>query len=353
MATGKKYYWIKLRKDFMTGDIVDFLMSQKNGSQYVVLYQMLCLMCINTKGALTRKIGEVIVPFDVDKIQRDCKYFSRDTVTIALGLFKKLGLVYEEEPGCLVISDFDSLIGSESDYARQKRLQRQNEHICRQNGCIAMDNSVDSHVDSSADSNADSSADNYADSGVDNVHMNVSSLSTQSKSIEKDIITISNEIVCQTDVRRIAEAWNGLQCLGIKPVSKLDSTSKRYGLLVARIKQYGINEVLAAVEKIKSSDFLQGKSSNGWTITFDWFVRPNNFPKVLEGNYDNKSSEESMQTKNANQGRNTDRSNKFNNFPQRAYDMGNLERGLLADAGAQMDGQGAGDTIGGTDKCQR
>ncbi len=125
MATGKKYYWIKLKKDFLTGDTVDFLMGQKNGAEYVVLYQMLCLMCINTEGKLARKIGEIIVPFDIDKIQRDCKYFNRDTVTIALELFKRLGLVYEQSEGGLVISDFADLVGSETDYAVQKRVQRQ------------------------------------------------------------------------------------------------------------------------------------------------------------------------------------------------------------------------------------
>lgn len=131
MATGKKYYWIKLKKDFMTSDTVDFLMGQKNGAQYVVLYQMLCLMCINTGGELARQIGEVIIPFDVDKIQRDCKYFNRDTVTIALGLFKKLGLIYEQESGSLVIADFEELIGSETDYAKQKRVQRKGGQIQR------------------------------------------------------------------------------------------------------------------------------------------------------------------------------------------------------------------------------
>lgn len=43
MATGKRYFWIKLREAFMTSDTVDFLMSQKDGANYVVLYQMLCL----------------------------------------------------------------------------------------------------------------------------------------------------------------------------------------------------------------------------------------------------------------------------------------------------------------------
>ena len=71
----KKFYWLKLKTEFMEGDIVDFLMSQKNGANYVVLYQMLCVKTINTKGELSTKMGELIVPFDVEKIQRDLKWF--------------------------------------------------------------------------------------------------------------------------------------------------------------------------------------------------------------------------------------------------------------------------------------
>lgn len=124
MATGKKYYWIKLKDSFMTSDKVDFLMSQENGANYIVLYQMLCLECINTEGTLARQIGEIIIPYDVDKIVRDCKYFSRDTVIVAMELYKKLGMIYEQENGMLKIADFDNMVGSETDYAQKKRRQR-------------------------------------------------------------------------------------------------------------------------------------------------------------------------------------------------------------------------------------
>ena len=124
MATGKRYYWLKLYKEFMTGDEIDFLMNQKNGAKYVVLYQMLCFSTINTRGACAYQFGEVIIPYDIDKIQRDTKYFDRDTVIVALELFKKLGWVYEQENGVLQIANFDELVGSETDYAQQKARQR-------------------------------------------------------------------------------------------------------------------------------------------------------------------------------------------------------------------------------------
>ena len=122
MAEEKRYFWIKIKDSFMTSDKVDFLMSQKDGANYIVLYQMLCLMTLNTNGELSRKIGEVIIPFDVDKIARDCKYFKRDTIIVALELFKKLGMIYQESNGTLVISEFDNMVGSSKQDDHTKRL---------------------------------------------------------------------------------------------------------------------------------------------------------------------------------------------------------------------------------------
>lgn len=326
MATGKKFYWIKLRRDFMSGDIVDFLMSQRNGSQYVVLYQMLCMMCINTKGTLSKQIGELIIPFDIDKIQRDCKYFNRDTITIALGLFKKLGLIYEQDAGVLAITGFENLVGYETDYAIQKRNQRLLSDI-------STDRKVDWNKDADIDKGEYSSVDNVhtrvsensggqmedsdTDTGVDNVHTEIRDKSKEirEKKKDKELMTVSKETVRQTDVRQIVDAWNELQNYGIKPISRVGNTSKRYKSLMARIREYDVDSILAAIERIRDSDFLKGKNKNGWVITFDWFVLPNNFPKVLEGNYDNS------------RGMHDVRDN--NNFQNRKYDYDDLESKLL------------------------
>ena len=121
-----KFFWIKLTDKFLSSDTVDFLMSQKDGANYVVLYQMLCLKTVNNDGILGRKLGEIIVEYDIEKICRDCKYFTIDTVRVALELYKKLGLVYELENGLLRISNFENLIGSKSIGAERKQIQREN-----------------------------------------------------------------------------------------------------------------------------------------------------------------------------------------------------------------------------------
>lgn len=163
MATGKRYYWIKLKDSFMNSEVVDFLMSQPNGASYVVLYQMLCLKTINTGGRLTCQIGDIIIPFDMGKIQRDCKWFSLDTIRIALGLYKQLGLIYEEQDGTLVLVNHTEMVGSETDYSAQKRIQRENRR--RQL--------------------PEKSADTYEDNGVDIVHTDI-------RDKRKDIRDIEN-----------------------------------------------------------------------------------------------------------------------------------------------------------------
>lgn len=94
----------------LTSEAIDFLMSQKDGANYVILYQMICLLTINSNGELADYIGEVIIPFDAAKIQRNTKYFNIDTIRVALGLYQKLGLVSVQENGILKIVDFENLI---------------------------------------------------------------------------------------------------------------------------------------------------------------------------------------------------------------------------------------------------
>ena len=120
-----RYYWIKIKTDFLTSKEIDYLMRQKGGSDYVVLYQSLCLLAINNKGVLADKIGEILVPYDDNKIHGLTKgWFSIDTVRIGLALFTQLGLVYQDEGGIFKLADFENLVGSETYAAIRMRNKR-------------------------------------------------------------------------------------------------------------------------------------------------------------------------------------------------------------------------------------
>lgn len=145
MATGKRFYWIKLKDSFMSSDEIDYLMSQPDGANYVVLYEMLCLKTINTGGCLVSQIGEMLIPYDAEKIQRECKWFSLATVRVALSVYKQIGLIFESPDGTLAISNYSDIVGSETDYSAQKRLQRENRR--RQIPVKGADNNEDNNVD--------------------------------------------------------------------------------------------------------------------------------------------------------------------------------------------------------------
>lgn len=130
----KKFFWIRLKDSFLTSDKVDYLMSKKDGANYIIIYQMLCLKTINTDGELARQIGDILIPYDVEKITRDLKYFSVDTVRIALESFKALGMVYVQDNGILRIADFNELVGSSvtDEHTRKLGAERQQRFRDRQ-----------------------------------------------------------------------------------------------------------------------------------------------------------------------------------------------------------------------------
>lgn len=272
MADNKKFYWIKLKTDFFSQETIDFLMSQPNGCQYVVLYQMLCLKTANNDGTLATNIGEMIVPYDVSKIVRDTKYFDFDTVTIALGLFKQLGLIYEGNENILKISNFDNMVGFESQWAEKKRAYREKKRQL-----------------------TEKVEDNKKDIQEDNVRQEyrVKSLEFREKSIENR--DQSKELLLQQqselDFDEILNLFNAI-CHSFKPVDKLTDTRK--------MKIIRANDVLNGdfenfFKRVEKSDFLSGRNGrwniNGTQANFDWIMKLDNISKIQNGIYDNKESE--------------------------------------------------------------
>lgn len=122
-AEKKRFYWIKLKENFFDLETIDWLISQKNGCEYIVLYQKLCLLTANKGGNLQMQVGEMLIPYDINKIARDTK-FDIDTVIVAMELFKKIGLIYEQENGVLHIPYVNELVGSETSGAKRVREYR-------------------------------------------------------------------------------------------------------------------------------------------------------------------------------------------------------------------------------------
>ena len=62
----------------------------------------------------------------------------------------------------------------------------------------------------------------------------------------------------------------------------------------ARIREYGKDAVIEVVKKTAASSFLNGGGDKGFVADIDWMMGPRNFPKILDGFYDRRFSENSQ-----------------------------------------------------------
>ena len=90
----------------------------------------------------------------------------------------------------------------------------------------------------------------------------------------------------EIDFEKIKGSWNDEAQKSHSLMPKLRSMQKqRQKQIAARIREYGEEVFFDAMKKAVASDFLNGKNRRGWIASFDWFVKPTNFAKVVDGNY--------------------------------------------------------------------
>ena len=270
----------------MSSDTVDYLMSQPNGANYVVLYQMLCLKTINTDGKLSRQIGEILIPYDIEKIQRDCKWFSTDTIRVALNLYRSFGLIYEDQDGVLVLSDHQNLVGSETDWAAKRRRQR-----------LEQDDIPQLPVDTGGDNVPTDVPTENRDKILD---IRDTDIRDEEREIEGEDIGIPPAAVSPPPPRpspcpfkKIMELYHQI-CVSYPRIEDIDGERKK--AVAARWRKYGDLAVFEQVFRIaQASSFMKGENGRNWSADFDWMMRPTNISKILEHKYDDKPTAQTGQ----------------------------------------------------------
>jgi phage replisome organizer N-terminal domain protein len=255
----KRFYWIKVKNDFFDLPEIDWLQDQENGCQYIVLYQKLCLLTANSAGELVRKVGDMIIPYDVKKIAEMTR-FDFDTVAVAVSLYKKIGLVIEREDGVLVIANIGEMVGSETRWAEKKRLQREQKKALPAQTTEENEDkkghegdNVPSDVPDNKGTNAPTLSDKrseYRDQSIE--------FRDQSKSTENKQQQLPRARVREGEVCKISEASNSL-C----PHSR-DKPDDDFGE-VMRTFADNIHPVTGAIEADKLADLYDTYGSK-WVI---------------------------------------------------------------------------------------
>lgn len=89
------------------------------------------------------------------------------------------------------------------------------------------------------------------------------------------------------DFEKVRQQFNRLMQDKAIPKIKGKIAGQRKAFFEARVREYGITSAYRVMIKAAESGFLNGGGRNGWIANFEWIFRPNNFPKVLDGYYDN------------------------------------------------------------------
>lgn len=72
---------------------------------------------------------------------------------------------------------------------------------------------------------------------------------------------------------------------GLRKIRSISNDRRR--LTLARHKEYGLDGIKQMIDNATTSDFLGNPSDKWHGADFNWLMKPNNFPKVLEGKYNN------------------------------------------------------------------
>ncbi len=265
MSDNKKYYYLKIAENFFERDEMIMLESMADGYMYSNILLKLYLRSLKNEGKL---LFNNRIPYNPQMLSN----ITRMPVAVvekALNLFKELDLIEILDNGAIYMTDIQNFIGqssTEADRIREyrtkinseKKLLGQMSYKC--NDKCTPEIEIEKDIKLEKDINKD-----------------------KDKETELEINT-TTKVVCAKKFARIVDRWNSLSSKRIPRVATI--SDKREGMLKARMEQYGEENILKAIDNINRSPFLEGKVTD-FVINFTWFIRPNNFVKILEGNYIN------------------------------------------------------------------
>lgn len=255
--------WIKLSVNIFDDEKIKLIKSMPEGDAIILIWiQLLCLAGkTNDNGAVY--IGQHMNYTD-EMISTICNQ-PLNTVRIALKAFEEFEMINLGEDGLISIANWEkhqNIEGMEkvraqtrkrvAKYrAKQKELESSNANVTLRNGTDKNKNRIDKN------------------------RLDIDKNTNNSQVDDEDFKT------------QILSVWNSLD-KNIPRIQTLNANTQRYNMLKARINEHGLDTVIKTIKSINNSKFLKGYVSD-FKITIDWFIKPNNFIKVLEGNYNDKS----------------------------------------------------------------
>ena len=285
----KRYYWLKLQKDFFTQPKIKKLRKIAGGDTYTIIYLKMQLLSLNNGGKLffdgieESFSEEIALTIDEDP----------DNVKVTVQYLLSQGLIEPCSETEFLMTETQSLICSESESAERVRASRKNKALqCNTNVTECNNNVQKCNTDIDIDIELDN-RDRVRDK-------------TDSK--------ISYQL--------IADTFNDI-CKSFDRVERISDSRKED--IATACKKFSFSQIRTAFAKAENSKFLKGEECKGaykFKANFNWIIKEENLKKILGGNFDNEPGRTEKQSK-------PPVSRNLNNFERRGYDMDSLEEQLL------------------------
>ena len=285
----KRYYWLKLQKDFFTQPKIKKLRKIAGGDTYTIIYLKMQLLSLSNGGKLffdgieESFSEEIALTIDEDP----------DNVKVTVQYLLSQGLIEPCSETEFLMTETQSLICSESESAERVRASRKNKALqCNTNVTECNNNVQKCNTDIDIDIELDN-RDRVRDK-------------TDSK--------ISYQL--------IADTFNDI-CKSFDRVERISDSRKED--IDAACKKFGFEQIRTAFAKAENSKFLKGEECKGaykFKANFNWIIKEENLKKILGGNFDNEPGRTEKQSK-------PPVSRNLNNFERRGYDIDSLEEQLL------------------------
>ena len=116
----KKYYWLKLQRDFFKRHDIRIIEGMPNGKDYVLFYLKLLVESIDHEGSL--RFSETI-PYNEDMLSTITNT-NIDIVRSAMKVFSQLGMIEILDDATIFMAETQKMVGCETALAKKKREYR-------------------------------------------------------------------------------------------------------------------------------------------------------------------------------------------------------------------------------------
>lgn len=128
MEENKRYYWLKLKRDFFRRHDIQIVENMPNGKDYILFYLKLLCESVDHNGNL--RFSDQI-PYN-EQMLATITNTNIDVVRSAIQVFEELGMMEVLDDGTYFMNEVQKMLGSETKWAEKKRDYRLKKGQCPQ-----------------------------------------------------------------------------------------------------------------------------------------------------------------------------------------------------------------------------